>query len=147
MIRAHPLSLRLGSRLLLSISLLAGCAAPQPPGPVATGLQLPQDWTDATAPRAGASALAAWWERFHDPLLASLIEEALQANTSVESGRQAWAQARALSEVAAAGLRPSVQAPASTRAGKPTCFNACMPPLPPPAWTPRPARPTWAPCR
>jgi len=115
MIRAHPLSLRLGSRLLLSISLLAGCAAPQPPGPVATGLQLPQDWTDATAPRAGASALAAWWERFHDPLLASLIEEALQANTSVESGRQAWAQARALSEVAAAGLRPSVQAVASAQ--------------------------------
>src|SRR5450830_1574302 len=115
MIRAHPLSLRLGSRLLLSISLLAGCAAPQPPGPVATGLQLPQDWTDATAPRAGASALAAWWERFHDPLLASLIEEALQANTSVESGLQAWAQARALAEVAAAGLRPSVQAVASAQ--------------------------------
>lgn len=113
---------KLGLRLLLSISLLAGCAAPQPPGPAPTGLQVPQDWADATAPRAdtaapraGASALAAWWERFHDPLLARLIEEALQANTSVESGRQAWAQARALAEVAAAGLRPSVQAVASAQ--------------------------------
>lgn len=114
--------MRLSLRLLLSISLLAGCAAPQPPGPAPTGLQVPQDWADATAPRAdtaaprvGASALAAWWERFHDPLLASLVEEALQANTSVESGRQAWAQARALAEVAAAGLRPSVQAVASAQ--------------------------------
>ena len=46
----------------------------------------------------------AWWQQFDDPLLTTLVTQALDANTSVRSAQAALRQARALQDVAAAGL-------------------------------------------
>ena len=58
----------------------------------------------------GTASLAQWWQRFDDPLLAQLIDQAMQANTSVTSAEAAVRQARALRDVAAAALLPSCPA-------------------------------------
>jgi NodT family efflux transporter outer membrane factor (OMF) lipoprotein len=58
-----------------------------------------------------------WWSRFDDPLLSRLVARALEANTSVKSAQSALRQARALRDVAAAGLLPSLDASASAQHG------------------------------
>jgi NodT family efflux transporter outer membrane factor (OMF) lipoprotein len=57
--------------------------------------------------------LANWWQRFDDPLLGQLISRTLVANTSVRGAQAALQQARALRDVASAGLWPSVGGSAS----------------------------------
>src|SRR5487761_2487086 len=60
-------------------------------------------------------AHVAWWSRFDDPLLTRLVADALQANTTVTGARAALRQARALREVAAAALYPTLVSSASAR--------------------------------
>jgi multidrug efflux system outer membrane protein len=67
---------------------------------------------------AAAPALAAWWQHFNDPLLSSLVTQALQANTSIRSAQAALQQARALRDVKAAGLLPRVNASTSAQRSK-----------------------------
>ena len=62
-----------------------------------------------------AAAAQAWWWRFNDPLLARLVEQALQANGRVVTAQAALRQARALRDVAAAGLGPGVNAAATAQ--------------------------------
>jgi len=62
--------------------------------------------------------LAQWWQRFNDPLLSTLVSQALQANTSVRSAQAALQQARALRDVRAANLLPSLSASGSAQRGK-----------------------------
>ena len=50
----------------------------------------------------------AWWGDFHDPLLSQLVEQALQANTSIRSAQAALQQARALRDVKVASALPGV---------------------------------------
>ena len=97
---------------------LSGCAsvAPQRAAPVA--VDVPADWSAANvSATTGASSLAQWWLRFDDPLLASLVAQALQANTSVKSAQAALRQARALRDVSAAALLPTVGSSASAQRG------------------------------
>lgn len=102
--------------LLLALS---GCASvgpnATPPNPVA----VPSAWsvTDATAP-AGSASLAQWWLRFDDALLASLITQSQQANTSVRSAQAALRQARAQRDVSAAALYPDLGGSASAQRSK-----------------------------
>jgi len=56
----------------------------------------------------GSTSLVEWWQQFNDPLLSTLVTRALQANTSVQSAQAALRQARALRDVSAAALWPSV---------------------------------------
>lgn len=49
-----------------------------------------------------------WWDNFNDPLLARLESQALQANTTVQIAQAALRRARAMRDVAAGGLLPSV---------------------------------------
>lgn len=89
-------------------------------------LEVPDAWsvTDvALAP--GPTALVGWWWRFDDPLLASLIADALRANTSVTGAQAALKQARALREVAAAALSPTLGSSASVR--RSTASSAATP--------------------
>ena len=106
---------RLGAGLLL-LGLCA-CAGPtQPPGAVPLALAVPTAWSDApTGSGAPATPLAQWWLRFGDPLLTSLIEQALAANTSVQSAQAAVRGARAQRDVAAAALWPGLSATASAQ--------------------------------
>lgn len=67
-----------------------------------------------------SQTLAQWWQRFDDPLLNTLVTQALQANTSLRSARAALQQARALRDIKSAGLQPSLSASGSARRSKAT---------------------------
>ena len=77
---------------------------------------LPANWSVADATTAqGATSLAQWWSRFDDPLLSRLVSDALQANTTVTGAQAALRQARALRDVAAAALFPTLAGSASAQ--------------------------------
>jgi NodT family efflux transporter outer membrane factor (OMF) lipoprotein len=89
-------------------------------------LAIPAGWSNPADANAGANAgasssqpssLAQWWTRFDDPQLGQLIAQAMQANTNVNSAQAALRQARALRDVAAAGLRPTLGSSASASHG------------------------------
>lgn len=103
---------------------LAGCASAPPQAAAPPAVEVPATWSRtasiASASPAAATSLAPvtnsrWWLRFGDPQLASLVTQALQANTSVKSAQAALREARALRDVSAAGLRPALGSSASAR--------------------------------
>jgi NodT family efflux transporter outer membrane factor (OMF) lipoprotein len=102
---------------------LQGCAG-LPPQPGLPAIALPAAWSEAAGPADAASAgahatsLVQWWRRFNDPLLATLISQALRANTSVQSAQAALQQARAARDVAAAALSPHVTGSAGAQRSK-----------------------------
>lgn len=81
-------------------------------------------WPDrsADAPAASTSAeanqLTLWWQHFNDPLLSTLVTQALQANTSIRASQAALQQARALRDVKGAGLLPGVSGSGSAQRAK-----------------------------
>ena len=96
---------------------LSGCAL-QTPRPADT-VAVPAAWSSADAPaRAGGTSLAQWWSRFDDPLLSDLVTQALRANTSVKTAQGALRQARALRDVAAGALWPTVDGSAAAQRAK-----------------------------
>jgi len=109
--------------LLTSLLALAGCASLLPPRAVAPAtIALPANWSASAAaggaaPGSDGAGLAAWWQRFDDPVLASLVGQALQANTSINGALAALQQAQALREVAAAALSPTLGSSASAQRG------------------------------
>jgi NodT family efflux transporter outer membrane factor (OMF) lipoprotein len=98
---------------------LGACASLAPPGAALPEVAVPAAWSagDPTAADRNAS-LVEWWQRFNDPILTRLVAQALKANTDVQTARAALQQARALRDVAAAGLLPSVGGSASAQRGK-----------------------------
>lgn len=112
--------LRNKSHLLWSTALvfsLAGCASTAPQTDPNAGLAIPAAWSASTQPLS-PTALAQWWQRFNDPLLTSLVTQALQTNTSVRSAQAALQQSRALQDVGSARLLPGVSASASAQQGQ-----------------------------
>jgi len=114
----------------LLVLALSGCAvAPPAAVPAAQALATPlaADWRSpwpagaalaqmsADAPAPPQAELAQWWRGFNDPALSALIEQALQAHTSVRSAQAALQQARALNTLSQAALGPQLQASASTQ--------------------------------
>jgi NodT family efflux transporter outer membrane factor (OMF) lipoprotein len=89
---------------------LAGCAMVPQESPSSLPFPVPAAWSgDASISAPGdTKSLAQWWQRFDDPLLTRLVQEALQANTNVTSAEAAVRQARAARDVAAAALLPFV---------------------------------------
>lgn len=115
---------------LAASALLAGCASLTPDAPALPEVALPAQWSASprglAAPTEGATDLARWWERFEDPLLTRLVARALEANTGVRSAQAALLQARALRDVQAAGLGPTLGATGSgqrSRAGDTDASN------------------------
>ena len=105
---------------LAATALLGGCAALQRDTPAAHEVTVPPAWSTVIGDPASPAAsrpTAAWWQRFDDPLLTGLVTQALQANTSVLGAQSALRQARALRDVAAAGLQPRVNASGSAQHG------------------------------
>ena len=96
--------------LILALAL-SGCASWTPP---VQGLSDPSVATTG----AGISSLAQWWQKFNDPLLSSLVTQALQANTSIRASQAALQQSRALRDVQGAGLLPGLSAGASAQRSK-----------------------------
>ncbi len=95
---------------------LAGCAALRvEPTDAAAGVAVPVGWNAGTAASRDAASLAAWWQRFGDAALSTLIEQALAANTDIASAQAALRQARALAQVQQARLGPNLDASASAQ--------------------------------
>ena len=121
----HPLRRAL---LLGALSLaLGGCAALSPESSDSSdpsefsAVAAPGIWSSAPASAssaASATPLAQWWLRFDDAQLSTLVSDALSANTSVRSAQAALRQARALRDVSAAALWPTLGSSASAQRGK-----------------------------
>lgn len=96
---------------LAATLLLAGCATPLPQKdkpvldlPVAWQLEAP--WRES-APR-DAQPKGPWWQRFGDPQLDELQQQALTANASLAAASARLAQARAVVASTSAGLFPQL---------------------------------------
>ncbi len=101
---------------LLTLLLLSGCASLVPPGATTTAVTVPPVWSGlddraSTTP----TSLAQWWQRFDDPLLVTLVERSMQANTRVLVAQAALRQARAQRDLSAAALSPTLGSSASVR--------------------------------
>lgn len=108
-----PRALALG--LLLS---LGGCAQFGPTSPPASSVPLPEAWAQAgqlpsATPSTTPSDLAQWWQRLGDAQLNALVQQALQAHSSVRSAVAAVQQARAQADAQNARLWPSINASGS----------------------------------
>ena len=100
----------------LALSLGACASLPGTPPLASSALVAPAAWANAEVQATAAkSSLLRWWQRFDDPLLDQLISQALAANNSVQGAQAALRQARALHDVAAAGLSPSLGSSASAQ--------------------------------
>jgi len=87
--------------------------------------EVPANWSVAdVSAQNGTASLVQWWQRFDDPLLAQLIDQAMQANTSVTSAEAAVRQARALRDVSAAALLPSVSGSTTVQRSRAGRVNA-----------------------
>ncbi len=91
---------------------LAACAVSAPPPDVAA--PAPTVWQTPGAPAPGGSAaqLKAWWQRWDDPLLLSLLDSAQQASPSVAAATTRVAQARQAVVLAGAAGSPQLNASA-----------------------------------
>lgn len=98
----------------LACLLLPACALACAVGPSyeRPELAVPEAWSAAepAAQLDPALTLAAWWERFQDPQLTSLVERALRANQDVREADARVREARALVGVAGADRWPSLDA-------------------------------------
>jgi NodT family efflux transporter outer membrane factor (OMF) lipoprotein len=97
--------------------VLAACAVG--PDYRRPALDAPAAWSEA-APAAQVDpslTLAAWWERFDDPLLTSLVERAVRANLDVRVASARVREAEALQGVAGADRWPALGSAASASAG------------------------------
>jgi len=121
------------------LAALAGCAAPPVRDGALPAVAVPAAWSEPAvdaapavgpAPAASPSVapaspatdpadLARWWQRFDDPQLAALVAQALDVNASLRSARAALERARALRDVQAAGLLPSLDGSASAQRARP----------------------------
>lgn len=102
------------SSLLALAVVLAGCAPLAPHNGALPETPVPAAWSGAQAP-AAVTPLAQWWQRFNDPLLGTLVTQALQANTTVRSAQAALQQARALRDVKSGNLYPTLTTSASAQ--------------------------------
>ena len=95
---------------------VGGCAALTTPASAPQPIDVPAAWSQANEQAAGANtSLVSWWLRFDDPLLGTLINRALLANTSIQGAQAAVQQARALRDVTSAGLVPTLGSSASAQ--------------------------------
>lgn len=62
-----------------------------------------------------APVQAAWWQKFNDPLMTTLIQEAWQANPDLASAQASVKAARAQGVIAGASLLPSLSSSGSAR--------------------------------
>lgn len=113
------LDCRRAARAALSIGavsslLLGGCATRIPATDANAGVPVPQAWSGAL-PDSSSTADARWWTSFHDAVLSRLVDEAVRRNTSVAVAQADLREARALRNVAASGLLPSVSAGAGAQ--------------------------------
>ncbi len=112
---------------LAAALLLAACASPGPQRP-------PQRLTEAAALGLSADSATAWpderwWQRFGDPALSALVEQALAGQPSLRQAEARLRQAEAGVAAADAGRAPQVQASADLTDQRFTAKGMIPPPL------------------
>jgi len=100
----------------LLMLMQSGCASVTPQPAASVEINVPAVWSTSVGTlKTETSSLSEWWTRFNDPLLGSLVAQAMQANTSVKSAQASLRQARALRDVSAAALWPAIGSSASAQ--------------------------------
>ncbi len=92
--------------LSLGLPLLLGaCASVMPAHPDTALPTVPAQWSNAPSGAQGSTApdISVWWTRFGDAQLTALVDQALQANTSIKAAQAAVRQARLGPTVGASG--------------------------------------------
>ena len=105
----------------LALFALSGCASWSDKSVATSAVDVPTQWSTTVSSNnvpAAASSLAQWWQRFNDPVLGTLVTQALQANTSIRSAQAALQQSRALRDVRTAGMLPGAGASGSAGRSK-----------------------------
>jgi multidrug efflux system outer membrane protein len=110
---------RYGPALLIWISLamVTGCMVG--PNFQRPQVQVPAQWTGPThapgtrPPTLAEQELARWWGVFQDPILAGLVETAIESNLDLKQAEARIRQARAARGIAASGLGPTVDSSGS----------------------------------
>ncbi|MDB5775195.1 MAG: transporter [Herbaspirillum sp.] len=114
-----PRSTAIAASATLMALALAGCAVGPDYHPPASD-NMPAAWAVEAPWRAGAPgdthAKGAWWERFNDPVLNRLEQQALDNNQTLAAAIARLAQGRANLDSASAGLMPQVGV--TSRAGR-----------------------------
>ncbi len=114
--KARQIRVRLNASGLGALLILCTACAHTPPRDAQPDMaDIPAAWSIQQAGNAQTEALAQWWNRFRDPILTQLITRALQTNTSITSAQASLRQARALRDVSAAALWPSLDGSASAQ--------------------------------
>lgn len=113
---------RPGGLLAASALLLTGCATVGPDY-VAPATSTPPTWQGATAARvsvapATAAELANWWRQLNDPLLSSLMVQALQGSLDLHTAQSRLREARARRTLAGANRFPTITASGSASVAK-----------------------------
>ena len=102
----------LNARLLPLLLLLAGTGCtvgPEPRVPTPESIGVPREFRGSAAQPDSTHALVAdWWSTFDDPVLSSLVEQALAANTNIDAAGARVRQARAALKSARAGWWPTL---------------------------------------
>lgn len=117
LLKRRPAAWRTVVPLLLA-TWLAGCVVgPDYKAPV---VSLPAQWTDGQQKEEPATMpdLSRWWERLGDPMLTSLIEDAVNGNLDVATAKAKIREARASYRQAGGTLLPSVDGSASATRSK-----------------------------
>ena len=93
----------------LLVLTLSSCSLIPPQPTPNSSVEVPARWSSTQISAATeVSPLSQWWLRFNDPLLHTLVVQALETNTNINTAQAALKQARALSDVAAAALLPTL---------------------------------------
>ena len=102
--------------LMLVVALTSGCAVgpdyTRPAVPTPQSFNVPTGWK--VAEPHDAEIPADWWKMFNDPVLADYEQRVSQSNQTLAQREAALRQARALVQIAQAGLFPTLNAAAGT---------------------------------
>ena len=102
---------------------IGACSSWSPGTQKVPDVVLPTAWSttlsgDGAVSTVAPTSLVQWWQRFNDPLLTTLVTNALHANTTVRSAQAALQQSRALRDAQSAGLLLGVSASGSAQRGR-----------------------------
>ena len=105
---------------LASALWIAGCSHTSSYQGISDAVPVPAQWSAVSAqpPSQTPEDLSRWWQQFGDVQMSTLIEQALQANPSVQTAQAALRQARAQLALSEANRQPSAGASLSGSRGK-----------------------------
>jgi outer membrane protein, multidrug efflux system len=107
---SHVDNLSKAAAIVLTM-ILSACSAVGP-SYQAPKTDMPAHWSEETrnVSEQADTSLAAWWVRFKDPVLDSLIKQAMASNQDLFIAETRVREARALRELTAAGASPDIAA-------------------------------------